>query len=221
VIRRWSLLIVLLLAALVASSCSSSGGQPSSGGSQPSARGSDLNDNSGNGPFLGAGVVPAQPRPQFTLTDTAGKPFAFGSVTAKHPTLLYYGYTQCPDVCPETMADAQLALRTVPASVAARTYVVFVSTDIKHDTAAVIAKWLGHFSAGSKAHWIGLRGTQAQIDAAQAAAHVTVAEDGGQTHSAQLLLYGPDDYSHVTFLESSNEQQQIAHDLPLVAKGKT
>jgi protein SCO1/2 len=66
---------------------------------------------------------------------------------------------------------------------------------------------------------VGLRGTQAQIDAAQAAAHITLATDGGQTHSAQVLLYGPDDYAHVTFLQSTTEQQAMAHDLSIVARG--
>jgi protein SCO1/2 len=66
---------------------------------------------------------------------------------------------------------------------------------------------------------VGLRGTQAQIDAAQAAAHIELASDDGQTHSAQVLLYGPDDYAHVTFLATSDEQKQMAHDLPIVAKG--
>lgn len=187
--------------------------------SAPKATPSDLNANAG-GTFQGAGLIPAQPRPQFTLTDTAGKRFAFGTVTAKVPTLLYFGYTNCPDVCPETMADAMLALKKVPAAVARKTYVVFVTTDVKHDTGPVLAKWLGTFAKNSPAHWVGLTGTQVQIDAAQAAAHVTVAEDAGQTHSAQLLLYGPDDYAHVTFLQSTNEQQQIAHDLPLVAAGR-
>ncbi len=203
-------LFVLLLAA-----CTSSG-RPSSGG----ASGSDLQAGGGGGTFQGAAVDPARPRPPFTLTDTAGKPFAFATVTAKRPTLLYFGYTQCPDICPEEMADAMLALRKVPAAVARQTWVVFVTTDIEHDTAPVLAKWLSNFSTGSKAHWVGLRGTQAEIDAAQAAAQVIVAEDGGKTHSAQLLLYGPDNFAHVTFVESSTEQQQIIHDLPLVAAGK-
>jgi protein SCO1/2 len=163
--------------------------------------------------------VPPQPRPSFTLTDTAGKSFPFGTKTAGHPTFLYFGYTQCPDVCPETMADVMLALKKVPASVAARSYVVFVSTDVKHDTTAVIRQWLSNFSRNSKATWVGLRGTQAQIDAAQAAAHITLATDGGQTHSAQVLLYGPDDYAHVTFLQSTTEQQAMAHDLSIVARG--
>jgi protein SCO1 len=169
------------------------------------------------GAYQGAGLDPAQPRPSFTLQDTSGKPFAFGTRTAQHPTLLFFGYTHCPDECPTTMADVAQALRDVPAAVAAKTYVVFVTTDVKRDTGPVIARWLGRFSGGSKASWIGLRGTQAEIDAAQAAGHIPIAQDGGATHSTQVLLYGPDDYAHVTFLQTDTESKEIAHDLPIVA----
>jgi protein SCO1/2 len=204
------LAVAAALAALVLAGCGSSGA--------PKPKGSDLVGQNQVGTYQGAGLVPPQPRPSFTLSDTAGKPFAFGRATAGHPTFLYFGYTSCPDVCPETMADIRLALTHVAASVSSTVYVVFVTTDVNHDTAAVIKQWLGNFSPGSKATWVGLRGTQDQIDAAQAAAHITVASDDGQTHSAQALLYGPDDYAHVTFLQSSNEQQQIQHDLPVVAR---
>ena len=213
--RRLSLVAALLAAlALVVAGCSSSSG-PSS------AKSSQLAPNQGTGTFDGTGLTPAQPRPSFTLTDTAGKPYSFSAETAKKPTLLYFGYTNCPDVCPTTMQDITDALKKVPASVAKQTQVVFVSTDVKRDTTAVIHRWLSNFSAGSRGTWIGLRGTQQQIDAAQAAAHVTLAEDDGQTHSAQVLLYGPDDYAHVSYLQSSNESTSIAHDLPLVARGVT
>jgi protein SCO1/2 len=204
-------LVALVALVLFAAGCSSS--------AEPTPKSSDLLGQNQVGPYQGAGLTPPQPRPSFTLADTSGKPFAFGTLTAKHPTFLYFGYTNCPDICPATMADIQIALTKVPAAVAASTYVVFVTTDVKHDTGPVLHQWLSNFSASSKAHWVGLRGTQAQIDAAQAAAHVTVAEDGGQTHSAQALLYGPDDYAHVTFLDSTTEQQQMTHDLPIVAKG--
>jgi protein SCO1/2 len=210
-VNRRLLVVLAALAATVmlVAGCSSS--------SKPKPKASELLGQNQVGPYQGAGLVPPQPRPSFTLTDTAGKPFAFGTTTAKHPTFLYFGYTNCPDVCPETMADIRIALTKVPASISARTYVVFISTDVKHDTGPVIKQWLANFSAGSKATFVGLRGTQEQIDAAQAAAHITVASDGGQTHSAQALLYGPDDYARVTFLQSDNEQQAIAHDLPIVA----
>lgn len=191
----------------------------SSSSSQSSPQPSELNGQpTGGSGFHGVGLTPPQPRPSFTLTDTAGKKFAFGSQTAGHPTLVYFGYTNCPDVCPATMADVHQALTDVPAALQSQTYVVFVSTDVKHDTAAVISKWLSNFSGGVSAKFVGLRGTQAQIDAAQAAAHIPLAEDDGQTHSAQVLLYGTDDYARVTFLQSTNEAQLIAHDLPLAAK---
>jgi protein SCO1 len=196
----------LAVLVLVAAGCSSSKAKPK-----------DLVGQNQVGPYQGAGLEPPQPRPSFTLTDTAGRSFAFGTRTAGHPTFLYFGYTNCPDVCPETMADIGIALSKVPASVAARTYVVFISTDVKHDTGPVIKQWLANFSAQSKATWVGLRGTQAQVDAAQAAAHIAVATDDGQTHSAQALLYGPDDYARVTFLQSTDEQKAMEHDLPIVA----
>lgn len=168
------------------------------------------------GHYQGAGLVPAQPRPSFTLKDTSGKPFRFGTETARHPTLLFFGYTHCRDECPTTMADVRLALRDVPASIVKKTYVVFVTTDVRRDTGPVMAKWLKQFSAGTQATWVGLHGTQAQINAAQAAARVPIARDHGETHSLELLLYGPDDYAHVAFLQSKAEQSQITHDLTVV-----
>ena len=96
---------------------------------------------------------------------------------------------------------------------------VFVTTDVKHDTAAVMRTgWRS--SPPDAPTFVGLRGTQAQIDAAQAAAHVMLAEDGGRTHSSQVLLYGPDDYAHVSFLQHRDEAKQMAHDLPLVANSR-
>lgn len=209
--RRVVLAAVAACAAVLAAGCSSSGAP-----TQPTA--SDLVGQRQVGEFLGAGLVPAQPRPSFTLKDEANRDFAFGTNTAGHPTLLFFGYTNCPDECPTTMGDIRLALKDVPAPVARQTYVVFVSTDVKRDTGPVLKKWLGGFASGTKARWIGLHGTQPEIDAAQAAAHVFIAADGGETHSTSVLLYGPDDYAHVSFLLGSQEQQQIAHDLPLVAR---
>jgi len=202
--------VAALMAALVLlTGCTSSGspgGGPTSG---------DLNDNSG-GRYAGLGLDPAQPRPSFTLTDTAGKPFAFSS-TSGRPTFLFFGYTNCPDVCPTTMIDIQHALQKQPVALQRKTLVVFVSTDVKNDTGPVIKRWLQNFSHGISAQLVGLRGTQAQVDAAQLAAHIAVAEDDGHTHSALAILYGTDDYARVEYPQSTNESGLMAHDLPLVA----
>lgn len=201
-IRR--LAAVLGALALLVAGCSSSGGTgPGDSANQV-------------GQYDGAGLVPAQPRPNFQLSDEKGRPFAFGKQTAGHPTLLFFGYTHCPDECPTTMADIRLALRDVPASVAEKTYVIFVTTDPKRDSGHRLGTWLSQFAVGTKATWVGLRGTQAQIDAAQAAAHVPLATGGGETHSLEVLLFGPDDYAHVAFLLSKEESKQIAHDLAIV-----
>jgi protein SCO1/2 len=195
----------LAMTALLAA-CSSSSASP---------KPTDLNDNPTVGKYQGAGLVPPQPRPAFTLTDTAGKPFDFGTATAKKPTLLYFGYTHCPDVCPTTMADIAQAIKGLTPELKAQVQVVFVTTDIKQDTGPVIQAWLSKFDPGLPVPFTGLYGTQAQIDAAQAAAHVMLAEDQGQQHAANVLLYGSDDYAHVEFLQSDNETGQMAHDLPL------
>jgi protein SCO1/2 len=204
-VRRLALVAVALLLA----ACTSSHADPKPSG---------LNDQPGNSTYAGFALTPPRPRPSFTLTDNAGKPFSFGAATEGHPTLLFFGYTNCPDICPATMADISVALKKTPASLQRQTYVVFVSTDVKRDTGPVLTQWLHNFDVGTKAHFVGLRGTQAQVDAAQAAAHIFLAEDGGQTHSTTVLLYGTDDYARTSFVYNNNdEQEQIAHDLPLVA----
>jgi protein SCO1/2 len=205
---------VVAMASLALVGCSSSGGAPSD-------KASGLNDNTGSsGQFEGIGLTPAQARPTFTLTDTTGKTFNFGTDTVNAPTLLFFGYTTCPDICPETMADIGLAMKKLPVATQKKVDVVFVSTDVKHDTGPIIAQWLRNFSTGSAAHFIGLHGTQAQVNAAQAAAHVFLAEDGGETHSTEVLLFGADNYARDSFVFNNNgEQNQIAHDVPLVLHG--
>jgi protein SCO1 len=207
--RRLAAVAVLAGLALLAAACSSGEAAP---------KPSELIGAARTGPYQGFGLVPPQPRPAFTLTDTAGQTYSFGHETAGQPTLLYFGYTHCPDVCPTTMADVGQALRQAPADLQRRTRVVFVTTDVKRDTGPVIAAWLAHFDTGLPNRFVGLTGTQAQVDAAQAAAHVQLAEDEGQQHSAQVLLYGSDDYARVQYLQSTNEAAQIAHDLPLVGQ---
>ena len=70
-----------------------------------------------------------------------------------------------------------------------------------------------------RASFVGLRGTQAQVDAAQAASHIMIAEDNGTTHSTSVLLFGPDDYARVSYIyNNSQEQKQMAHDIPIVVK---
>jgi protein SCO1 len=170
------------------------------------------------GPYRGLELDPAQPRPTFTLTDTTGKPYDFAARTRGVPTLLFFGYTHCPDVCPTTMADAAAALRGTPEPLRGTVQVVFVTTDPARDTGKVLANWLRNFDPDLPRTFVGLTGTVAQVEAAQAAAKVPVATENGQTHSAELLLYGTDDYARVAFVSGSSPDD-LRHDLLLLAKG--
>lgn len=169
-----------------------------------------------NGQFRGLGFSPPHPRPYFTLTDQQGRSYDFGTRTADRPTFLYFGYTHCPDICPTTMADVATALRNLPSSLRNRVQVVFVTTDPKRDTPKVIGAWLANFDSDLTTKFVGLTGSQAQIDNAERAAGVPLAQDGGQTHSAQLLLYGHDNECRVFYVAGSSPGD-LAHDIPLVA----
>jgi protein SCO1/2 len=170
------------------------------------------------GTYRGLELDPAQPRPTFTLTDTSGKPYDFAARTRGTPTLLFFGYTHCPDICPTTMADTAAALRGTPEPLRGKVQVVFVTTDPARDTGRVLAAWLRNFDPDLPRRFVGLTGTVTQVEAAQAAAKVPVATENGQTHSAELLLYGTDDYARVAFAAGSSPDD-LRHDLPLVTKG--
>jgi protein SCO1/2 len=86
----------------------------------------------------------------------------------------------------------------------------------------VLKRWIANFSPNTHASFVGLRGTQAQVDSAQAGSHIMIAEGGGRTHSTQVLLFGPDNYAHDSFIfNDRHESAQMEHDLPLVVNGKT
>jgi protein SCO1/2 len=214
---RPALPALLLGAGLVLAGCGSdaAGSEPASAtghdhGSAPAAvEGPDDR-------FAGADLAEPYRRPSFTLTDTTGAPYDFTATTAGRPTLLFFGYTECPDVCPTTMADVAVALRGLDPAVAAEVEVVFVTTDPATDTPEVLDEYLRRFDADLPTRFVGLTGSQELIDQAQLSAGVPLAEDEGRLHSSLLLLYGSDDAAHVAF-DAGNTARDIAEDLAVVA----
>ena len=109
-----------------------------------------------------AGTLVADPpmRPaDVVLRDTRGAPHALDRVAQEGVTALFFGFTHCDDVCPTTMADLAAARRALPASLAQRVEVVFVTVDPRRDTARVLDRWLGRFDPS----FVGLRGPVAQV----------------------------------------------------------
>ena len=168
--------------------------------------------------YAGLDLPDPYQRPSFTLTDTSGATYDFAERTAGRPTLLFFGYTNCPDICPTTMADVALALRRLDPAMAEQVQVVFVTTDPGTDTGPVLGEYLGRFDADLPVAFTGLTGEQGPIDRAQLAAGVPLAEDQGRQHSTILLLYGTDDQAHVAF-DGGNTAADIASDLEKVVEG--
>jgi protein SCO1/2 len=109
----------------------------------------------------GTPVEPASVVAPFTLTDQFGERFDFPKDTgAPAVTLLYMGYTHCPDICPDTMAEIAVALRGVAPEVAEQVEVVFVTVDPARDDPARLREWIGVFDEGFTA----LTGAPEQIE---------------------------------------------------------
>ncbi|MGY2065363.1 SCO family protein [Blastococcus sp. SYSU DS0619] len=162
--------------------------------------------------YAGIDLPESYRKPTFTLTDSTGAPYDFRAETAGRPTLLFFGYTDCPDICPTTMADVTVALRGLDPALVEQMQVVFVTTDPATDTPEVLGEYLDQFDADLPTSFVGLTGDQDAIEQAQLSAGVELAEDEGRLHSTLLLLYGTDDEARVAF-NSGNTAADIAADL--------
>ena len=152
--------------------------------------------------FAGAILAHALPKPEIILTDTDSKPYNLRPETEGKVTLLYFGYTHCPDVCPVNMAALAAALRQLPATFDNKITVVFVTTDPARDTPTRLRTWLNQFDP----KFVGLTGSAIQIASAQMEAGLWVAtkeSDGqggyGVNHAAFTLVYTRDNLAHLAF----------------------
>lgn len=94
----------------------------------------------------------------FTLTDFDGKPLGLEAFHGK-VVALFFGYTNCPDVCPTTMLEYASVMKQLGAD-ADKVQVLFVSVDPERDTPKVLAGYVPHFDK----RFIGLTGTPEQIE---------------------------------------------------------
>lgn len=85
---------------------------------------------------------PTLPRPGLALRDTSGRRFDLDGRPDDEVTIVFFGYTHCPDVCPTTIADLAAARRQLPEAVRDRVAVVFITEDPKRDSPEVVREWL-------------------------------------------------------------------------------
>jgi protein SCO1/2 len=141
-------------------------------------------------PYKASDVSAKYAGADFRLTDAAGKERSLADFRGK-VTVLFFGYTQCPDVCPTTLADMAQVMRLLDKQ-ADRVQVLFVTLDPERDTAALLAQYVPAFHPS----FMGLRGdTQATARAALAfdVSYRKQANKTGYTldHSAGSYLIAP------------------------------
>jgi protein SCO1/2 len=162
--------------------------------------------------------VPATP-----LTATDGSAYSLTTDTTKPLTLLFFGYTHCPDICPMVMSSLASAMTRLDESDRAKVDVVFVTTDPARDSEAVLRGYLDHYDP----RFIGLTGRlQTIVDVAKPLA-VYVSDgtrlpSGGydlNTHSTQVTAIGADDTSTVLW-NMDTSSAQFAADIQAILHGK-
>jgi protein SCO1/2 len=173
--------------------------------------------------FRGATINPPMPKPDFTLTDTSGEPFDIVEETEGYITLLYLGYTNCPDICPTHMLDIAKTLEAMEPEDREQVKVVFITTDPERDTPEVMRKWLDLFSED----FIGLTSDQATLDDLQLAMGMqpgrgAVTDRSGPngyevSHAAYVLAFGKDNVANLAYLAGMSRDIWL-NDIPLLVR---
>ena len=171
--------------------------------------------------FVGTELTTPLPKPAFRFTDSRGHPFQFDSATAGKVTLLFFGYTNCPDICPVHLANLAAVLDKMPDEVQRQVTVVFVTTDPARDTPAVLDAWLRGFDP----NFIGLTASDSILTAAQRMVRVPPAvkgaidQNGGYPvgHAAAVIAFTRDGLGRVEY-PPGTRQRDWAHDLPILVK---
>ncbi|MFF7902996.1 SCO family protein [Streptomyces sp. NPDC088817] len=162
-------------------------------------------------------------KPDLVLTDTQGKKYDLRKETAGHPTLVYFGYTHCPDACPLTMSNIAVAKKALPKAQQNDLRVVFVTTDPDRDTPAELGKWL----KGIDPQFIGLTGDFSTIQAGARTLGIsiepTTKDKNGKLvsmHGTQVLAFSPKtDAGYVLYGEDATVDD-YTKDLPKIVKGE-
>lgn len=166
------------------------------------------------GTFSGHVVDPpfdVDPRP---LTDTEGAAFSLTADTEDRLTLVFFGYTHCPDVCPLVMSNLAAAMTRLDDEDRAQVQVVYVTTDPERDTEAALATYLERVDPT----FVGLTGDLDDIVALGRSVGVGVADGrrlpgGGYdlgSHGTQVVGIDSDDQAPVYWTQETSAAQYAA-----------
>ncbi|MEO3693261.1 SCO family protein [Roseateles paludis] len=131
--------------------------------------------------FKGIDLTGAEYARSLNLTDQDGRARSLADFKGK-VVVVFFGYTQCPDVCPTTMAEVAEVKRALGPD-GERVQGVFVTVDPERDTAALLKAYLGSFDPS----FVGLRGSEEQTRAAAKEFKVFYAKVPGKTPDSYTM----------------------------------
>jgi protein SCO1/2 len=159
-------------------------------------------------------------KPDVTFVDTDGKPYPLREKTKDRLTILGFGYTNCPDICPIYLQSIQAAQASLGSGPGSRPIVLFVGVDIARDTPAALKEY-------EKAYdMIGLTGTEEEMRKALDDLKLGQFEIGTPdakgdylvAHDARLTVFSPDNLAHRMYDGKTTTQRTFVRDLPRLDK---
>ncbi len=169
--------------------------------------------------FKSTDITGADYGKNFVLTDHHGQPRTLADFKGKVVTI-FFGYTQCPDVCPTALSSMSSVMQELGAD-ADRVQVIFVTVDPERDTQALLAEYVPVFDA----RFLGMYGSlekTAEIakdfrvfyrKSGDLAGHYTI------DHSAGTYVFGPDGRLRL-YMRHGEEPQVVAADIKALLDGK-
>ncbi|MEV7980082.1 SCO family protein [Streptomyces sp. NPDC086519] len=163
-------------------------------------------------------------KPDLVLTDTHGEKYDLRAQTKGRPTLIYFGYTHCPDVCPLTMNNLAVAKKALSKADQAKLRVVFVTTDPARDTPSELGKWLKGIDPG----FVGLTGDFATIQAGARTLGISIEpthkdKKTGKVvsvHGTQVIAFSPKTNGGYVLYGEDATVDDYTKDLPKLIRGE-
>ena len=170
-------------------------------------------------PFAGTDVSGAAYGGRIELSDTQGRARTLADFRGK-AVVVFFGYMNCPDVCPTTLTEAAQALATLGKD-GERVQVLFITVDPERDTPELLTRYVNAFDA----RFLALRGN-AEATARVARGFRVFSQKNAPDasgayavdHSAGLYLLDPKGKLRV-YLGPGKGAQALAHDLRLLLEG--
>ena len=130
----------------------------------------------------------------FTLVDQDGRTVTEAAFKGK-PTLIYFGYTYCPDVCPTSLLLMETAIEKLGPDAARKVNLVFITVDPARDTPELLKGYVTNFGPT----FVGLTGTAEQVAAATRSYRVYYQKVPGKDGAPYLM-----DHSSIVYLLDRN-----------------